>query len=130
MGFIDSRKEYEICDMYPRRPWMNYLWNEEYIAIINQFGFGKGRMSAENNFQRDIVRDNDSRIIYIKHDGEITAINRNYAGAAFDEFRTIVGIGYSTVVSEYKGIRSEYTIIVPHKGKRECWRLVLKNTSK
>lgn len=130
MGFIDSRKEYEICDMYPRRPWMNYLWNEEYIAIINQFGFGKGRMSAENNFQRDIVRDNDSRIIYIKHDGEITAINRNYAGAAFDEFRTIVGIGYSTVVSEYKGIHSEYTIIVPHKGKRECWRLVLKNTSK
>ena len=50
MGFIDSRKEYEICDMYPRRPWMNYLWNEEYIMHINQFGIGKALMKAEKEF--------------------------------------------------------------------------------
>ena len=129
MAFIDERKEYEICGMFPKRPWMNYLWNEEYIAIINQFGCGKGRMSAENNFQRDIVKDTDSRLLYIKADGEITALNRNYKNAEFDTFKTIVGIGYSTVISEYKGIRCEFTIIVPHKGKRECWRVVLKNTS-
>ena len=129
MPFIDEKKEYEICDMYPKRPWMNYLWNEEYIAIINQFGFGKGRISAENNFQRDIVKDTDSRIIYIKLNDEIVALNRNYKNIDFDTFKTIVGIGYSTIISEYKGIHSEFTIIVPHKGKRECWKLVLKNTS-
>ena len=70
MAFIDERKEYEISNMYPKRPWMNYLWNEEYIVIINQFGCGKGRMSAENNFQRDIVKDTDSRLLYIKTDEE------------------------------------------------------------
>lgn len=129
MGFIDERKEYIIENMYPRRPWMNYLWNNEYIAVINQFGFGKGRFSAEDNFQRDIVRDSESRLIYVKCDGEIYAANRNYGNAAFDEFKTVVGIGYSTVISAYKGLRSEYTIMVPHEGKRECWRLVLKNTS-
>ncbi len=130
MAFIDEKKEYEICDMYPKRPWMNYLWNEEYIAIIDQFGFGKGRISVENNFQRDIVKNTDSRIIYIKSsDNEIISLNRNYKNLKFDTFKTIVGIGYSTIVSAYKWLHSEFTIIVPHKGKRECWRLVLKNTS-
>ena len=49
MGFIDERKEYVIENMFPKRPWMNYLWNEEYIVIMNQFGMGKGRISAEHN---------------------------------------------------------------------------------
>ncbi len=128
MAFIDEKREYEITDMYPKRPLMNYLWNEEYIMVINQFGFGKGRMSSENNFQRDIVRDTDSRIIYAKLNDEIIALNRNYTDEKFDTFKTVVGLGYSKIISEYKGIKSEFTIIVPSKGKRECWRLKLKNT--
>ena len=107
MGFIDERKEYVIENMYPKRPWMNYLWNEEYIVIMNQFGMGKGRISAENNYQRDIVRDNDSRLIYVKAEDEIYAVNRNYNNLDFKEFKTIVGMGYSTIISEYKELRSE-----------------------
>ena len=48
MGFIDEKREYEITNMYPKRPLMNYLWNEEYILVINQFGFGK---SSGNTLQ-------------------------------------------------------------------------------
>ncbi len=43
MPFNDSKKEYVIENMYPKRPLMNFLWNDEYIAVVNQFGFGKGR---------------------------------------------------------------------------------------
>ena len=129
MGFIDERKEYVIENMYPKRPWMNYLWNEEYIVIMNQFGMGKGRISVENNYQRDIVRDNDSRLIYVKAEDEIYAVNRNYNNLDFKEFKTIVGMGYSTIISEYKELRSELTIFVPHEGKRECWQLKLTNLS-
>ena len=129
MGFLDKKKEYVIEDMYPKRPWMNYLWNEEYIAVINQFGFGKGRFSSDKNFQRDIVKDCDSRIIYLKVNDEIIAVNRNYLGKAFNKFETIVGLGYTTVISEYKGLQFQFTIIVPQKGKRECWRLVVKNST-
>ena len=53
MPFNDEKREYIIEDMYPKRPLMNFLWNDEYIAVVNQFGFGKGRYSAENNFQHD-----------------------------------------------------------------------------
>ncbi len=129
MAFVDERKEYVIEDMYPKRPWMNYLWNEEYIAIINQFGCGKGRFSDDNDFQRDIIKDTDSRLIYIKDGNDVFALNRNYENAPFDEFKTVVGIGYTTIKSEYIGIKSEFTIMVPHKGKREVWKLVLTNTS-
>ena len=38
MGFNDTRKEYVIEDMFPKRPLINYLWNERYITAINQFG--------------------------------------------------------------------------------------------
>lgn len=48
MGFNDKRKEYIIEDMYPKRPLINYLWNESYIAVINvmkaninKYGFDK-----------------------------------------------------------------------------------------
>ncbi len=129
MGFLDKRKEYIIENMYPKRPWMNYLWNEHYIAIINQFGFGKGMFEAENNFQRNIVKETDSRIIYIKENDEVFAANRNYDDCAFEKFETVVGMGYSKVISEYKNILSELKIFVPETGRRECWELRLTNTS-
>ncbi len=130
MGYNDKAKEYVITDMYPKRPWMNYLWSEDYIAIINQFGFGKGRFSGENDFQRNIVRDSDSRIIFIKCDDEIYAANRNYGCLPFTEFKTVVGMGYSKIVSEYNGLRTELLIFVPEHGRRECWQLSVSNTSK
>ncbi len=129
MGFVDKNKEYVIENMYPKRPWMNYLWNEDYIAIINQFGFGKGRFASENNYQRDIVKESDSRIIYIRDASGMYALNRNYDNLNFDKFETVVGMGYSKIISEYQGLHSELTILVPHKGRRECWRLELTNIS-
>lgn len=129
MPFNDEKREYIIEDMYPKRPLMNFLWNDEYIAVINQFGFGKGRYSAENNFQHELVRDADSRIIYIKDGDTVFSPNRNYNREEFDVFKTVVGMGYSKIISEYRGIHTELTIIVPTKGKRECWKLEISNVS-
>lgn len=128
MGFIDERKEYVIEDMYPKRPWTNYLWNEEYITCINQFGLGKAIMKAENGFQREIIRETDDRLIYIKENGKTYCVNRNYNKLPFNEYKTVVGMGYSKIISEYNGIRAELLIFVPSKGKRECWQLELTNT--
>ncbi len=129
MAFKDFEKEYVIENMYPKRPWMNYLWNESYIAIINQFGFGKGMFEGENNFQRNIVKETDSRIIYIKDENEVFAANRNYQDKNFNKFETTVGMGYSEIVSEYRNILTKLKIFVPEKGRRECWQLKLSNTS-
>lgn len=129
MGFNDDKKEYTIEDMYPKRPLVNYLWNESYVAVLDQFGGGKGQTELENHFWHNMIREGDSRHIYIKNDGEIYSANRNYNDLPFNVFKTTVGMGYSTVISEYKGIHHELTILVPKQGMRECWRLVLTNTS-
>ncbi len=130
MAFNDIKKEYLIENMYPeKRPLMNYLWNEEYIAVINQFGFGKGRYSSDNNFQYEIIKDCESRILYIKENGKVFSPNRNFDREAFETFNTIVGMGYSTVVSDYMGYHTEFTMLVPQNGKCECWRVEIKNTS-
>lgn len=129
MGFNDTRKEYVIEDMFPKRPLINYLWNERYITAINQFGGGKGQTELENHFWHNMIREGDSRHIFIKSGGEIYSANRNYNNLPFDVFETVVGMGYSKIISEYRNIRSELTILVPKDGMRECWRLMLTNTS-
>ena len=31
---------YTITDMYPPRPWYNFIWNKNFIAQLDQFGMG------------------------------------------------------------------------------------------
>ena len=129
MSFNDIKKEYKIENMYPKRPWVNYLWNEKYIAVIDQFGGGKGQTELENHFWHNMIREGDSRLIFIKNQGEIYAVNRNFNDLPFDRFNTVVGMGYSKIISNYRDIESELTILVPQHGMRECWKLSLLNTS-
>ncbi len=130
MGFNDLKKEYVIEDMYPpKRPLMNYLWNEEYLAIIDQFGCGKGRMSTDDGLVHMFVKDSPSRLLYIKDGDKIFSPNRNFEREDFDVFKTVVGMGYSTVISEYRGLHTEFTILIPEKGMCECWRTSIKNVS-
>ncbi len=38
-GFFDDKnKKYVIKDMKPRRPWLNYLWNDRTVCQCDQFG--------------------------------------------------------------------------------------------
>lgn len=42
-GFFDDKnKEYVIKDMKPRRPWLNYLWNDRTVCQCDQFGRSAG----------------------------------------------------------------------------------------
>lgn len=42
-GFFDDKnKKYVIKDMKPRRPWLNYLWNDRTVCQCDQFGRSAG----------------------------------------------------------------------------------------
>lgn len=128
--FDDVKKEYVITNMFPRRPWMNYIWNEKYIIDIDQFGFGFGRPEDAKGYKRNMFGESDNRHIFIrdKKTGEYYSANRNYKNLPFKEWYTRVGQGYSIIVSEYNGIRMEYKIFVPVRGMLECWEVKLTNT--
>ena len=127
--FDDKNKEYLIKNMYPKRPWLNYAWNDTYVSCYNQFGFGMSRYTDRNGFVRNILCENDNRLIWIKDEktGEYYAANRNYDNKPFDRFETKVGMGYSKIISQYGGIMTEMKLFVPSSGNAELWELNISN---
>ncbi|MDD6213810.1 MAG: hypothetical protein PUB42_01275 [Firmicutes bacterium] len=126
--FKDETKEYVITNMFTPRPWVNYLWNENQMSLVNQFGFGKARYQDDNAFQRNFTAEDENRLVYIKDGGEYYAANRNYDNLPFDRFETVVGQGYTVIRSSYKGLDVDYKIFVPQQGRMECWEVTLENT--
>lgn len=129
--FDDDKREYTVTDMYPRRPWFNHLWNDFQAAPVDQFGFGVG-WNYEGAVRTNLVRGTDSRLIFVKEEqtGRSWAANRNYLREPFDEFYTVVGQGYSRVVSRYRGVRATFLLFIPEKGNCECWQAEVENTAK
>ncbi len=130
--FVDSKKEYHITNMFPKRPWMNYAWNEAYVSSFDQFGFGMSRYSDKSGFFHNILKaEAPNRLLFIKDEksGEYYAANRNFDNKPFDKFETHVGMGYSHIFSEYNGIATELKLFVPNKGLMEYWEVSVENTS-
>ena len=118
--------------MRPRRPLENYLWNEDFLSNINHFGFGESFLRLPGNDRRQLFTETEAtRLVYIKdlETGEFYDINRNYQNKDFSKYQCHVGIGYHKIVSEYKGVETQYIITVPEKGYAELWQIRVKNNS-
>ena len=124
--FYDGACEYVINNMYPARPLKNFLWNEHTVADADQFGFGKS-LANVNGFRRPL--ENGERLVYLKDEetGEFYSPNRNYSRADFDRFHCRVGLGYQKTVSEYEGVRAEFTTLVPSEGLGVVFNVLLEN---
>ena len=135
--FNDKAREYIITDMYPRRKLLNYLWNDKTVCACDQFGSGTswsvidGKKRNIEAGQREFTIRNGERIFYIKDrkTGEYYSPNRNYDRLPFDTFECHVGLGYQTVVSEYKGLRMEFTTLVPQEGNVVLFSVKFTNLS-
>jgi len=126
--FDDLKQEYIIKDMFPRRKLINYLWNEETVCQLDHFG--SGFTWTKIGFDRKHIESGE-RVLYIKDlDNNVTySANRNFDKLPFDVFETHVGLGYHTVISEYLGIRVEFTTLVPSKGRVVEFRIRVINKS-
>ena len=113
--FDDKNREYVITDMKPRRPWLNYLWNEELVCQCDQFGNGFSWMAVGTS-RRDIEKGVRNVYIKDKDTGEIYCANRNYNDLPFSVFQTHVGINYQKIIGEYNGLSVVFTICVPTQG--------------
>ncbi len=129
--FVDEKKEYVISDMFPKRPWINYAWNDKYVSSFDQFGFGISRYTDRSGAFRNILNPGCNRLIFIKDEQthEYYAANRNFDNKNFEVFETNVGMGYSVVKSKYNGISTSTKFFVPTEGLFECWEIELENTT-
>lgn len=126
--FDDKNKEFVIRDMYPRRPWLNYFWNDETLANSNQFGCGRVFCNVHNQ-KRNI--ESGERHVFVKDrkTGEYYSATRNFKKLPFDLHECHVGLGYQKIVSEYNGVRTEFTITVPKNGYAVQYLLKIQNLS-
>lgn len=137
--FDDKNKEYVIEDVfYPRREWLNYLWNDTTVCACDQFGFGTSWSVLNSTIRRKIEggeRNLDikhgERNVYIKdkNSGEFYSANRNYTRLPFEKHVCHVGLGYQTIESEYNGINTQFTVLCPSNGEATMFLIKIKNES-
>ena len=55
-GYFDRQKrEFVITDMAPRRPLLNYIWNEEFLMCVDHTGQGKSFAKVGYNTRRMVI---------------------------------------------------------------------------
>ncbi|NMA65200.1 MAG: hypothetical protein GX957_03025 [Clostridiaceae bacterium] len=127
--FNDEKKEYRIEDMFPKRPWLNYMWNKKLLMHIDQFGFGPSTYMEKEGYYRDLCKKENSRLLFIRDEKtkEFWSANRNFDKKNFQEFYTDVGLGYSSIHSVYNDVEADFKIYAPTSGAYECWIIEIKN---
>ena len=133
IGYFDNPKmEYVITEMRPRRPLKNFLWNEQFIMILDHFGFGESFRYITPEERRFVVTNGEAgRMVYVKdrETGEFYDANRNFLNKPFTKYECHVGIGYQQIVSEYNGIEVKFTLTAPKQGFAELWKIEVKNNN-
>lgn len=135
--FDDDNKEYVITKPDTPAPWVNYLGDPNYGAIIsnNAGGYSFVKSGANGRILRYIFNnfDEPGRYIYIKDNKTDDYWSTSWAPVYKDlnEYNSEChhGLGYSTFISTYKDINSKVTYYVPLNKMYEVWFVTLKNNS-
>ena len=137
--FDDKNKEYVITQPDTPTSWSNYLGSTEYGAIItnNAGGYGFYKSGARGRFLRlnfnSIPMDQPGRYFYLRDQdsGDYWSASWQPVGKPLEEYRSVCrhGTAYTTIESEYGGIKSESTYFVPLGQTFEYWRLKVTNQS-
>ena len=139
-GYFDvPNKEYVIERPDTPVPWMNYLYNDEYCALISNNGGGYSfHLSARDKRLlryrlNNVPVDRPGRYIYIRDEKTKDFWSATWQPVLKDlsEYKTETrhGFGYTRITSTYKEITSETLYVVPIKDNLELWHISLTNRS-
>ncbi|NQT21844.1 MAG: hypothetical protein HQ579_00215 [Candidatus Omnitrophica bacterium] len=140
--FSKDGREFIITTPNTPRPWINYLTNNDYCAIISQtaggYSFYKDcRIHRINRWAPENFHfDRPGRYIYVKElvggktgPSNIWSMTHQPIRSKYDFFECRHGLGYTTIIEEVKKIRSEVTYFVPEKDSSEVWLAKITNKS-
>lgn len=138
-GFFDlADKEYVITRPDTPAPWVNYLGDPEYGAIISNNAAGYSFVKSGANgrilryrFNSDMAL--PGRYIYIRdnNSGDYWSASWQPVGKPLDKYKSECrhGTAYTVITSEYADIKSETTYYVPYGKTYEVWRTKITNNS-
>ncbi|MBI4354882.1 MAG: hypothetical protein HY597_00345 [Candidatus Omnitrophica bacterium] len=138
--FSQDGTEFIITSPVTPRPWINYLTNEEYCAVISQsaggYSFYKDcrtdrllRWSPEN-----LYVDRPGRYLFVREQAQgrprVWSATYQPMQLPADRFEARHGLGYTVITSEYHGIRIEITYFVPVDAPCEIWAVKVANRTR
>lgn len=137
--FDEAHREYVITRPDTPVPWMNYLHNDEYCALISNNGGGYSfHLTARDKRilryrLNNVPMDRPGRYLYLRNDADGDFWSATWQPVLKDleeyETETRHGFGYTRVLSAYRGIETDLLYVVPVEENCEYWRLRVTNRS-
>jgi len=137
-GFSRDKKEFIINRFDTPTPWINYLCNGKYAALISQTGGGYS-FFEDPKYQRitryrynNVPLDRPGRYVYLRDSdtGEYWSAGWQPVCRAPDAWECRHGLGYTKISSANEGISSEVTYFVPQDDNLEVWSIGITNAGK
>jgi cellobiose phosphorylase len=134
--FTNDGLEFVVTDPLTPRPWINYLTNEEYCAVISHCASGYSFLKDCRSDR--ILRwlpsswqdDRPGRYIYVKEKSKIWSLTYQPVKEKPDFYECRHGLGYTKIKTKYNGVSSEITYFVPTNDHCEIWLVSIKNETK
>jgi len=131
--FDNQNREYVITQPDTPLPWINYLGESKYCALISNTagGYSFYRDPRENRILRyrydNIPFDQGGRYLYIRDDQTGKFFSPTWAPvySKLDKYECRHGMGYTTITSECLGIQTKITYFVPLGENLEIWKVEL-----
>ncbi len=139
--FSKDGLEYVITTPNTPRPWINYLTNEKYCAIISQTagGYSFFKDCRSGRITRWLPEnwhfDRPGRYIYAKLEtgnekSKFWSLTHQPLRVKPDFYECRHGLGYTVISTEYFGIHSQITYFVPRHDNCELWLAKITNRTK
>jgi cellobiose phosphorylase len=139
--FDDDRREYVITRPDTPLPWINYLGDEAYVALISNTAGGYS-FYKDARLQR-LIRyrhnnapiDTGGRFLYLRDDGTTTSSDPPLTWSPtwqpvrhpLDGYECRHGLGYTTIRSTLSGIETHARFFVPPHEHLELWEVTVTN---
>jgi len=132
--FDDTAREYVIQHPDTPLPWINYLGQEDYFAMLSNTGGGysfyrDARLRRLIRYRyNNVPADSGGRALYLRlSDGDFWSPAWQPVRKSLDTYECRVGLGYTRITSTYRGIQCQATYFVPLGQTLEVWRIKLTN---
>ncbi|MCQ9207845.1 MAG: hypothetical protein NG712_00450 [Omnitrophica bacterium] len=136
--FASDGLEYVVTTPKTPRPWINYLTNEKYCAIISQTagGYSFYKDCRSDRITRWLPEswhfDRPGRYVFFRDvsTGDCWSPTYQPMRKRLSGFECRHGLGYTKIKSQYKGVEVEVTYFVPRKDSCEVWLVKVTNKNK
>ena len=135
-GYFDEKnREYVITNPATPGPWVNYLGDPAYGAIVsnNAGGYSFEKSGAKGRILRYHFNDADDpgRYVYIRdeQDGDFWSASWQPVGKPLDTYKNECrhGTAYTEITAVYRDITSKVLYYVPMGKTYEVWRVSIQN---